>query len=144
MYMSTSLSAWSSRAPALYLPIGWPSSFSETATGQRQSSWPVVLALVRSAQQPVHDCRADADRPDGSLRFRRVKAPEREELEHLVQQIAARVGRALERMGLLQRDADDCRDAGGRAKQEPELRVRGSSWRRSRTRMRCANSSAVR
>ena len=83
-------------------------------------------------------------RPDGSLRFRRVKAPEREELEDLVQQIAARVVRALERMGLLQRDADDCRDAGGRAKQEPELRVRGSSWRRVRTRMRCANSSAAR
>ncbi|MBK7520964.1 MAG: transposase zinc-binding domain-containing protein [Gammaproteobacteria bacterium] len=42
----------------------------------------------------------------GGLRFRRVKAPEREELEHLVQQIAERVGRALERMGLLQRDAE--------------------------------------
>jgi hypothetical protein len=39
-------------------------------------------------------------RPDGGLRFTRVKAPEREELEHLVQQIAARVGKALERMGL--------------------------------------------
>ncbi len=47
-----------------------------------------------------------APRPDGGLRFTRVKAPEREELEHLVQQIAARVGRALERMGLLQRDAE--------------------------------------
>ncbi|MBK6286682.1 MAG: transposase [Gammaproteobacteria bacterium] len=35
-----------------------------------------------------------------------MKAPEREELEHLVQQIAERVGRALERMGLLQRDAE--------------------------------------
>jgi hypothetical protein len=35
-----------------------------------------------------------------------VKAPEREELEQLVQQIAERVGRALERMGLLQRDAE--------------------------------------
>jgi len=47
-----------------------------------------------------------APRPDGGLRFTRVKAPEREELEHLVQQIAARLGRALERMGLLQRDAE--------------------------------------
>jgi hypothetical protein len=74
----------------------------------------------------------------------RVKAPEREELEDLVQQIAARVGRALERTGLLRRDADDCRDAGGRAKQEPERRVRGSSWRRVRTRMGCVNSSAAR
>ncbi len=40
-----------------------------------------------------------APRPDGGLRFARVKAPEREELEHLVQQIAERVRRALERMG---------------------------------------------
>ena len=47
-----------------------------------------------------------APRPDGGLRFTRVKAPEREELEHLVQQIAARLGRALERMGLLQRDSE--------------------------------------
>ena len=47
-----------------------------------------------------------AQRPDGGLRFARVKAPEREELEHLVQQIAERVGRALERMGLLRRDAE--------------------------------------
>ena len=47
-----------------------------------------------------------APRPDGGLRFARVKAPAREELEHLVQQIAERVGRALERMGLLQRDAE--------------------------------------
>jgi hypothetical protein len=36
-----------------------------------------------------------APRPDGGLRFTRVKAPEREELEHLVRQIAERVGRAL-------------------------------------------------
>ena len=47
-----------------------------------------------------------APRPDGGLRFARVKAPEREELEDLVQQIAERVARALERMGLLQRDTE--------------------------------------
>ena len=47
-----------------------------------------------------------APRPDGGLRFTRVKAPEREELDDLVQRIAERVGRALERMGLLQRDAE--------------------------------------
>ena len=45
-------------------------------------------------------------RPDGGLRFRRVKAPDREELECLVRRIAERVGGALERMGLLARDAD--------------------------------------
>ena len=47
-----------------------------------------------------------AARRDGRLRFARVKAPQREELEHLVQQIAGRVVRALERMGLLRRDAE--------------------------------------
>ncbi|MFM7275416.1 MAG: hypothetical protein ACKO4A_16460, partial [Gammaproteobacteria bacterium] len=47
-----------------------------------------------------------APRPDGGLRFARVKAPEREELEDLVQQIAERIARALERMGLLQRDTE--------------------------------------
>jgi hypothetical protein len=47
-----------------------------------------------------------ASRLDGGLRFRRLKAPEREELEDLVQRIAERVGRALEQMGLLQRDAE--------------------------------------
>ena len=47
-----------------------------------------------------------APRPGGGLRFTRVKAPEREELDDLVQRIAERVGRALERMGLLQRDAE--------------------------------------
>jgi hypothetical protein len=47
-----------------------------------------------------------APRPDGGLHFTRVTRPEREELERLVQQIAERVGRALQRMGLLQRDAE--------------------------------------
>ena len=48
-------------------------------------------------------------RPDGGLRFTRVKAPERAELEELVRRIAERVGRALERMGLLERDSADPR-----------------------------------
>ena len=34
--------------------------------------------------------------------------------------LSQRVGRCLERQGLLMRDADDCMDAGGRAKQDPE------------------------
>ena len=47
-----------------------------------------------------------APRSDEGIRFTRVKAPAREELEVLVQRIAERVGRALERMGLLRRDAE--------------------------------------
>jgi len=41
------------------------------------------------------------------LRFRRVKAPERAELEALVQSVSERVGRHLERQGLLVRDAEN-------------------------------------
>jgi hypothetical protein len=40
------------------------------------------------------------------LRFRRVKAPERAELEALVQSLSERVGWHLERQGLLERDAE--------------------------------------
>jgi hypothetical protein len=72
-------------------------------------------------------------------RFQRVKAPAKSELEELlpracyhapvttrlVQLISQRVGRSLERQGLLEQDADDCMDAGGRAKQEPEPRTPG-------------------
>jgi hypothetical protein len=56
------------------------------------------------------------DRPDGA-RFRWVKAPTTQELTQLAHTIAQRVGRFLERQGLLERDADDCMDAGGRATQ---------------------------
>ena len=41
------------------------------------------------------------------LRFRRVKAPERAELEALVHTVSERVGRHLERQGLLVRDAEN-------------------------------------
>jgi hypothetical protein len=41
------------------------------------------------------------------LRFRRVKAPARAELEALVQSLSERVGRHLERRGLLERDAEN-------------------------------------
>jgi hypothetical protein len=41
------------------------------------------------------------------LRFRRVKAPEQSELEALVQSVSERVGRHLERQGLLERDAEN-------------------------------------
>ena len=58
-----------------------------------------------------------ADRQDGSARFHRVDSPTNQELARLSQTIARRVGRYLECQGLLERDADDCMDAGGRATQ---------------------------
>ena len=39
-------------------------------------------------------------------RFKRVKAPAKDELEDLVQLISRRVGRCLERQGLLEQDAE--------------------------------------
>jgi len=43
----------------------------------------------------------------GATRFRRVKAPTNDELSRLTHTIAHRVGRYLERRGLLERDADN-------------------------------------
>ena len=42
-------------------------------------------------------------------RFQRVKAPDKSELEDLVQLISQRVGRCLERQGLLEQDAENAR-----------------------------------
>ena len=47
------------------------------------------------------------ERPDGSLRFRWVKAPTSAELTALAHTIALRVGRYLERQGLIERDAEN-------------------------------------
>ena len=55
---------------------------------------------------------------ESNPRFRWVKAPTSAELTQLTHPFAHRVGRFLERQGLLERDADDCKDAGGRAMQE--------------------------
>ena len=47
------------------------------------------------------------ERPDGSVRFRWVKAPTNAELTQLSHTLASRVGRFLERLGLLERDAEN-------------------------------------
>lgn len=47
-----------------------------------------------------------ANRDNRSPRFQRVKAPDKSELEDLVQLISQRVGRCLERQGLLEQDAE--------------------------------------
>ena len=46
------------------------------------------------------------ERPDGATRFRWVSAPSTAELSHLTHTIARRVGRFLERQGLLACDAE--------------------------------------
>ena len=50
---------------------------------------------------------AYVERPDGSVRFRWVKAPAGAKLIQLVHTIAHRVGRFRERHGLLERDAEN-------------------------------------
>ena len=47
-----------------------------------------------------------ADCPNGGVRYRWVKAPTSETLNRLAHSIATRVGRYLERQGLLERDAE--------------------------------------
>jgi hypothetical protein len=47
------------------------------------------------------------DHPNGTARFRWVKAPTSQELTQLAHTIAQRVGRFLERRGLLERDAEN-------------------------------------
>ena len=45
-------------------------------------------------------------RDDRPPRFQRVRAPDKSELEHLVELISQRAGRCLERLGLLEQDAE--------------------------------------
>jgi hypothetical protein len=63
----------------------------------------------------------------GSVRFRWVKAPTSAELTHLVQVIARRVGRFLERRGLLERDVENSYLAGEATESGPLDQLLGHS-----------------
>jgi hypothetical protein len=65
--------------------------------------------------------------PDGSLRFRWVRAPTSAELAGLTQTLARRVGRFLERQGLLERDAENSYLAGDMLEAGPMEQFLGSS-----------------
>jgi len=67
------------------------------------------------------------ERPDGAQRFRWVKAPTRAELTRLTQVLALRIGRYLERQGLLERDAESSYLAADGFAAEPMAQLRGSS-----------------
>jgi hypothetical protein len=67
------------------------------------------------------------ERPDGSLRFRWVKAPTNAELAGLTQTLARRIGRFLERQGLLERDAENSYLAGDVIESGPMEQLLGSS-----------------
>ena len=63
---------------------------------------PPAFSIIDSQNSLLYVCRDN--RPP---RFQRVKAPAKSELEELVQLISQRVGRCLERQGLLEQDADN-------------------------------------
>ena len=62
-----------------------------------------------------------------AARFRRVTAPTSEELTHVVQRIARRVGRFLERQGLLEQDAENSYLDAQVMDEEPMNQLRGHS-----------------
>jgi hypothetical protein len=67
------------------------------------------------------------ERPDGSLRFRWVRAPTSTELAGLTQTIVRRIGRFLERQGLLERDAENSYLAGDELESGAMERLMGLS-----------------
>lgn len=67
------------------------------------------------------------DQPDGSARFRWVKAPTTRELTQLAHTIAQRVGRFLERQGLLERDAENSYLTGETVDEDPMTQLLGHS-----------------
>ncbi len=67
------------------------------------------------------------ERPDGSLRFRWVRAPTNAELTQLTHTLASRVGRFLERQGLLERDAENSYLSGEEVDDDPMMQLLGHS-----------------
>ena len=70
---------------------------------------------------------AYVERSEGSVRFRWVKAPTSTELTRLAQTLAQRIGRFLERQGLLERDAENCYLAEEDVDAEPMEQLLGHS-----------------
>ena len=68
-----------------------------------------------------------ADRQDGSVRFHRGDSPTNQELARLTQTIARRVGRYLERQGLLERDAENSYLAPEAVPEDPMAQLLGHS-----------------
>jgi Putative transposase len=67
------------------------------------------------------------ERSDGSVRFRWVKAPTSAELTRLTHILARRIGRFLERQGLLERDAENSYLIGDGLEAGPMDQLLGSS-----------------
>ena len=67
------------------------------------------------------------ERPDNSLRFRWVRAPSSAERDRLTQTLVQRIGRHLERQGLLERDAENSYPAGDGLEAGPLDQILGLS-----------------
>ena len=67
------------------------------------------------------------ERPNGTARFRWVKSPTGQELTQLAHTIAHRVGRFLERQGLLERDAENSYLSGDAVHDDPMSQLCGHS-----------------
>src|SRR3989344_5211259 len=67
------------------------------------------------------------ERPGGSLRFRWVKAPTNAELTQLTHILASRVGRFLQRQGLLEQDAENSYLTGDAVDEDPMHQLLGHS-----------------
>jgi len=84
------------------------------------------------------------ERPDGSLRFRPVRAPTSTELAGLTQTLARRIGRYLERQGLLERDAENSYLAADALEAGPMEQLLGSSMMCTDARMSRAQDAQER
>jgi hypothetical protein len=66
------------------------------------------------------------ERPDGLLRFRWVKAPTNAEVTRLTHTLAYRIGRFLERQGLLERDSETHYLAGDAVNEDSMVQLLGA------------------
>ena len=94
---------------------GWNMAFLRVRCESCHATW--LPSVGRSCASMLFLDGVYVDHPNGTARFRWVKAPTSQELTQLAHTIAHRVGRFLERQGLLERDAENsylASDAGGR------------------------------
>jgi hypothetical protein len=91
------------------------------------ASRPVITSQVLGIVYRVIVDGVYVDRFDGSARFRWVRSPTSQELTLLVETIARRVGRYLERQGLLERDAENSYLASDAVPEDPMAQLLGHS-----------------
>jgi hypothetical protein len=84
-------------------------------------------AAARTATRERDAGRYQRHRPEQILLYRIVERHYPASIAHLVHTIACRVGRLLERQGLLERDTENCYLAGEAVDEDPMNQLLGSS-----------------